>query len=182
MSETHIFANPPTSEFEALVREHQVGLRAFIRALGIEEVWVDDVAQDAFVVAYRRLEDFEEGTDFGKWLRSIARHLVANERRKEARRSRLLPLAVADVLLAHEENNESVSLDLCHWLSAMQDCVSQLPPRSQELLRRRYAAGENASSLARELRLNADAVRQTLLRVRLAVKECIQKKTGGAWL
>jgi hypothetical protein len=34
-------------EFEGWVREHQAGLRAFIRALGVDEAWVDDLAQEA---------------------------------------------------------------------------------------------------------------------------------------
>jgi RNA polymerase sigma-70 factor (ECF subfamily) len=62
----------------------------------------------------------------------------------------------------------------------MQECVGQLPPQNQELLQRRYAGGENARTLARELCLKADAVRQTLLRIRVAVKECIERKSAGA--
>jgi RNA polymerase sigma-70 factor, ECF subfamily len=182
MSPSSTTENLASAEFENLVREHQVGLRAFIRALGIEEAWVDDVAQEAFVVAYRRLEAFEKGTDFGKWLRSIARHLVANKRRKEARRSRLLPLAVADMLLDQESDGDGFAYDLSRLFPAMQECVEQLPARSQTLLHRRYTAGENASALAREWRMNADALRQSLLRVRIAVKECIEKKTGASCL
>lgn len=170
------------AEFETLVREHQAGLRAFVRALGVEEVWVDDVAQEVFVVAYRRLENFEKGTDFKKWLRRIARHLAANQARKEARRSRLLPLEVADVLLEHAQDDEAATPDLGRWLPAMKECVEQLPPRNQELLRRRYAAGENARALARELQMNADAVRQLLLRLRVAVKQCIEKRIGETGL
>jgi RNA polymerase sigma-70 factor (ECF subfamily) len=169
-------------EFENLVREHQAGLRAFIRALGVEDGWVDDLAQESFIVAYRRLEDYETGTDFGKWLRSIARNLVANERRKSARRSRLLPFAVADVLLNHGHGSDVAGTYLDRLLPAMQECVGQLPQRSRELLHRRYAASENASALARELRMTADSVRQHLLRIRVAVKECIEKKLGGVRL
>ncbi len=31
-------------QFEGLVREHQVSLRVFVRALGVDEAWVDDLA------------------------------------------------------------------------------------------------------------------------------------------
>jgi RNA polymerase sigma-70 factor (ECF subfamily) len=93
MSETATIESRSIQEFEGWVKEHQSGLRAFIRALGVDEAWVDDLAQEAFIIAYRRLDDFEPGTDFGKWLRRIARNLAANERRKDARRSRLLPAA-----------------------------------------------------------------------------------------
>ena len=170
--------NIATQEFEAWVKEHQSGLRAFIRALGTDEAWVDDLAQEAFIVAYRRLDQFEPGTDFGKWLRSIARFLVANERRKEVRRCRLLPFAIVDVLL-ESESEDTVEPAVADLVQAMRECVDQLPARSRDLLQQRYAANDNATAVARRLGINADAVRQQLLRIRVAVKECIEKKTGG---
>jgi RNA polymerase sigma-70 factor (ECF subfamily) len=173
MSELESTEPQAAREFENLVREHQAGLRAFIRALGVDEAWVDDLAQEAFIVAFRRLDDFETGTDFGKWLRRIARNLAANERRKSARRSRLLPFAVADVLLDRGRAHDAAETEFDRLLPALQECVGQLPPRSRELLHRRYTAGENAGALARELRTTAEAVRQNLLRIRIAVKECI---------
>jgi RNA polymerase sigma-70 factor (ECF subfamily) len=171
---------PAPEDFETRVREHQAALRAFIRALGADEAWVDDLAQEVFIVAHRRLNQFEPGTDFGKWLRSIARYLVANERRKEARHSRLLSLAVVDALLAHEPES-AVEISITDLLPAMRDCVEQLPTRSRDLLQRRYVDNENAATLARGLRRNADAVRQQLLRIRLAVKECVERKVVGLW-
>ena len=169
-------------EFEHLVREHQAGLRAFIRALGADEVWVDDLAQETFIVAYRRFDDFETGTDFGKWLRGIARNLVANEHRKNTRRSRLLPFAVTEVLLDQTGGTNDLDPDLGRLLPLMHECVGRLPEHSRELLRHRYDAGKNASVLARELHMTADAVRQTLMRLRVAVKNCIEKKMGAGWL
>ena len=169
-------------EFEGWVREHQAGLRAFIRALGADEAWVDDLAQETFVIAYRRMEVSQAAADLAKWLRGIARNLVANELRKEARRSRLFPSAIAEVLLRQTGEDEALAREFNHLLPPMQECVGRLPPRSQELLRRRYSGGENAVSLAREFGMKANAVRQTLLRLRVAVKECVERKIGGAWL
>jgi len=120
MSEKAPATCPAAQEFEDWVREHQSRLRAFIRALGADEVWVDDLAQEAFIVAYRRLDEFEPGTDFGKWLRSIARYLVANEHRKQARHSRLLPFAVVDALLDHEPES-AVETNAADLLPAMLD-------------------------------------------------------------
>jgi RNA polymerase sigma-70 factor (ECF subfamily) len=172
----------PAESFEIRVREHQAGLRAFIRALGVDDAWVDDLAQEAFIVAYRRLADFAPDADFGRWLRGIARNLVANERHKEARRSRLLSLAVADVLLNREHADAPVQADFNRLVPVMQECVGQLPPRSRELLQRRYAGSEKTGTLARELCMKADAVRQNLLRIRIAVKECIERKRATVWL
>jgi RNA polymerase sigma-70 factor (ECF subfamily) len=162
--------------FEACVREHQAGLRAFIRSLGAQEIWVDDLAQEAFLIAYRRLNDFETGADFGAWIRGIARNLVANERRKEVRRSRLLHGSLVDVLMESATAGPRDEADLSAWVTVMQECVGQLTARSRDLLRRRYAGGEKASGLARELGLSAASVRQKLRRIRLWVKECVENK------
>lgn len=166
--------------FSALVREHQAGLRAFIRALGADSAWVDDLAQEVFVVAYRRHAEFDPTADFGKWLRGIARHLVANERRKQARHSRLLPAVLVDALLDRAESDDAAEVAATVLLPAMRSCVAQLPPRSQELLHGRYTAGENAAQLAERLRTSADAIRQNLVRIRAVVKTCIERKLAGA--
>ena len=54
--------NPQSAEidFEGLVREQQSSLRAFIYSLGVDANWVDDLAQDVFVVAYRELDSYED--------------------------------------------------------------------------------------------------------------------------
>ncbi len=167
-------------DFSVLVKTYQAGLRAYVRALGVDEVWVDDIAQEAFLVAYRRQADFDPTADFGKWLRGIARMLVANELRKKARHTRLLNESLTDMLLAHEETNAPIVSDTAAIISTMQSCVSLLPPRSQDLLRRRYTLGENATQLAQQLRMSAEAVRQTLVRVRALVKKCIEQKRETA--
>ena len=164
--------------FSALVLEHQAGLRAFVRALGVDEIWVDDIAQEAFLVAYRRQDNFETGADFGKWLRGIARHLVANERRKSARHSRLLHAAVVDALAAAEADGRETA-NTAELLATMRGCVGELPPRQRELLERRYVGGQNSCELAAVMRMSADAVRQSLTRIRVAVKACVERKLEG---
>jgi len=45
----------------------------FVRSLGMRAEAADDVAQEAFVVAFEKLQTFERGTNFGAWVRTIAR-------------------------------------------------------------------------------------------------------------
>lgn len=174
--------NSEDTDFDTLVREHQAGLRAWIRALGAQDAWVDDIAQEVFLIAHRRRGAFIEGADSGAWLRGIARHLVMNERRKDARRTRLLHESLADVLL-DDTSADPVprANDLPVLVAAMNECVAQLPERSRQLLHRRYAGDENASTLARALDMSAQAVRQTLVRIRALVKSCVEGKVGEVW-
>jgi RNA polymerase sigma-70 factor, ECF subfamily len=167
--------------FAEVVREHQAGLRAYVRALGVDDIWVDDLAQEVFLVAFRRQADFRANADYGKWLRGIARHLVANERRKTARRSRLIHQELTDLLTQPAADNDTSESDFILLATAMQECVEQLAPHSREWLERRYAQGENATALARQFQMTADAMRQNLRRIRLAVKGCVEQKLQGAW-
>ena len=174
---------PPArlTRFEQVVRDHQAGLRAYIRALGAQDAWVDDLAQEVFLVAYRRLDHFIAGSDIGRWLRGIARNLVLNERRKHARHTRLLHGPMVDVL---EPAGVPAAPDplASGVLQVMAECVQQLPDRSRELLQRRYEANSDAAELGRRFRLSAAAVRQTLSRTRAAVRRCVGAKLGEAWL
>lgn len=171
---------PKSDCFEELVREHQAGLRAYIRALGAQDAWVDDIAQEAFLLAYRRLDRFQEGADFGRWLRGIARNLVLNDLRKNSRRSRLLHDSIAGELANVEEPEPFGDAPVAGLLQAMADCVARLPARSRELLQRRYSESADASTLAQAFQLSAAAVRQTLVRTRAAVRRCMQGKFGEA--
>lgn len=166
------------AEFEALVKEHQASLRVFVRSLGVEPDWVDDLAQDAFVVAYRELESFDPGRDFGKWLRGIARNLVRNELRKRGRQHRILHEGLAEHLLELGEKEEE-RFD-AGQVTALRDCVEALPGKSRELVHSRYYEGWNASVLADKFEMKAATIRQTLLRIRRQLHLCIKKRTKEA--
>ena len=101
---------PPASAdtwFLERVQSEQARLRSYIRALGVRAEAVDDLAQETLIIALKKLDEFDRGGDFGVWVRQIARRLIANERRKEARRSQILSDCVTDLLL--EINHEPMS-------------------------------------------------------------------------
>lgn len=175
-------SDPETEAFAVLVVEHQAGLRAWVRSLGVDEAWVDDFAQEAFLVAYRKRAEWDAARGpFGGWLRGIARHLVIAARRKGARRARLLDEALCGGLLesADEESGGDFPFSRPEMTATLEQCIEALGGEGRDLLRRRYAQGETALSLAEQFRLSAEAMRQRLLRLRLAVKQCIERKLGA---
>ena len=160
--------------FADLVKDHQASLRVFVRSLGVDPGWVDDLAQDTFVVAYREMDSYNPDRDFGKWLRGIARNLVRNELRKKGRHRRILHESLSQHLLNLAENKED-QVDVTQ-LSALRDCVEQLPGRSRELVRSRYFEGWDATILADKFEMKAATVRQTLLRIRRQLYQCINQR------
>ena len=159
-------------EFEVLVLEHHVRLRAFVRSLGVDPDWVDDVAQEAFLTAYRQWDSFDRERDFGKWLRGIAANIVRNETRKEARRQRILNTELAEILLNRyaesKERHEPLSID------AIRQCIGELAPQSRRAVKGRYGDGLSAPQLAEQLDTTAANVRQILVRARRQVRQCVE--------
>ena len=173
--------NPVDRElFIEQVREHHAGLRGFVRSLGVDPLWVDDVAQEAFIVAYNRLGEFDHSRDFGAWLRGIARNLVINERRKNARRKRIISDNLTEVLIASSSASDEDEDEMCDLglvrLNALKECVKGLPEKSLRLLKSRYEYDHSAQDIAEEFSMNPPAVRKALERMRTALRDCMEEK------
>ncbi|WP_404305309.1 sigma-70 family RNA polymerase sigma factor [Neorhodopirellula lusitana] len=159
-------------EFMQLVADQHQQLRSFVRALGVDADWVDDLAQEVFLVAWREQQSFDTQRDVGKWLRGIARNLVRNEVRKRQRQKRFLHQGLTELLidavpakpLAWEESDTSV----------LRDCVEQLAPKSRKLVSGRYRDGWKAPDLADHFGMTPAAVRQALGRIRQQLKQCVE--------
>ena len=142
---------------------------------------MDDLAQEVFLVAYRKQAEFEAGKEYSCWLRGIARRLAANERRKEARHARLLSGPLTDLLAGAASPEERLlERDTDQLVAAMNECLEHLPEHGRTLLCRRYERGESAPVLGLAFNLSADAVRQMLVRLRAAVKRCVEGKLAEA--
>ena len=168
--------------FIAQVGLHQSRLRAMIRGLGVRAEAVDDIAQDTLLLAWEKIGEFSAGGDFGAWVAQIARRLIANERRKDARRSRLLAGEVTNVLLrmagAGEAEAGAARMEKDEACAILRTCLEQLPPHGQEMIRLRYFEDLSPGAIAALLGRPSDAVRQILLRLRRTLLECLEKQLG----
>ncbi|TCV97678.1 RNA polymerase sigma-70 factor (ECF subfamily) [Luteibacter rhizovicinus] len=69
--------------FATLVRKHQGPLRAWLRRLlSGDEATADDLAQETFLLAYRKLDSYRGEASFSTWLHSIAYRQFLMQRRK----------------------------------------------------------------------------------------------------
>lgn len=76
--------------FGGLVDRHEkAALQAAVAALGSRED-AEDVTQEAFLAAYRKLESYRGDASFRTWLLTITWHLALNRRKSLARRLHML--------------------------------------------------------------------------------------------
>ena len=55
-----------------LVRKYQVAVRSYLRRLTANPEWADDIAQEAFLNGYRRLDQLKEFNKFRSWIYAVA--------------------------------------------------------------------------------------------------------------
>ena len=171
-------ADAPTFEqrFAALVLEHQAGLRAFIRMLGVDTWQVDDLAQETFLVAHRRMDELDPELPAGPWLRAVARNLVCNHRRSVGRWAKLVQSGLVDELAAAEEGVDQASrLHLDELVQHLRDCLERLPAHGRALLAERYGTPGELALVADR---SPNAQRQALFRVRETLRRCLTNKVG----
>jgi RNA polymerase sigma factor (sigma-70 family) len=85
MTEAELLANGDNAAFGALVRLHQSNVRGFLlRMTRGDTALADDLAQDTFLEAYRKIAQFRGEGSFAGWLYRIAytRYLMQARKRK----------------------------------------------------------------------------------------------------
>ncbi|MDE2690602.1 MAG: sigma-70 family RNA polymerase sigma factor [Acidobacteriota bacterium] len=88
------------SAFEALVLRYETPLRKLVYGYVLNWEVAEDVAQDAFLVAYRKLGDLGESAAFKSWLYRIAINRAHDELRRSARWGKRLDRNVGEEALA----------------------------------------------------------------------------------
>ncbi len=163
-----------TTDFEGLVREYQGRVRAFFATRLADSSLVDDLAQETFFVAYRRLSTFDRAQPFYPWLRGIALNILLNETRKHRPRAED-PRALAAILerLAAEASDRLGDVDLS---SELRDCIGRLGDAAARLLKDRYEERLPIAVLARREGKTAKTLAVTLVRIRHRLRECLESK------
>lgn len=88
--------NAGQEEWSELYDEHFDFVWRSLRRLGVPVSSLDDAAQDVFLIALRRRDDFEGRSAVKTWLFGIAWNVARNLSRSKARREDPLPEALVD--------------------------------------------------------------------------------------
>ena len=118
-----VVSGQDTDAYGELVRRHQSHVRNFLRKLSGDYALADDLAQDAFMHAWEKLQTFSGKGSFIGWLLKIAYTTFLQSKRKSKRYAEILDEVgyVADV----EERKSSMPTeelgDLDRFLAVLTD-------------------------------------------------------------
>jgi RNA polymerase sigma-70 factor (ECF subfamily) len=164
-------------EYAEIIRRYQsdVWRAAAAMLASVEET--EEVVQQVFVRVFFALDQYRAGEDFGVWIRSIARNCVRDRLRAASRESRRL-LAYRDRLLAEEDDAAALHEEKRRH-EALKKCFQELPTRQREILQLHYHQDLKFAEVANRLGSSAQAVRRTASRVRMTLRECIQRRLAA---
>jgi len=161
--------------FKILVKEHYEMLFCYTYSLCKDVSLAEDIVQETFLTAYRKIGTFDPSRDFGAWIRGIARHLLRSASRK-TRRLRLVDPTSIDMYL--EENFSAFRERGRGWndmVEALKACLQKVGARTRQIIDMYYMEKAGVESIASRLSLTAEAVWKRLSRGRKFLKTCIEK-------
>ena len=164
--------------FADLVRLFQGRIRAFFAARLRDASMVDDLAQEAFLIAYRKLPDCDTTRPLLPWLKKISEYVLLNAGRKQ--RPQPLDPQDLDVTLdrlavRHAESMEEGEGDQ-DLVDGLRDCLGKVQSFSQRLVQARYQEGLSLKVIAEREGKNPTALSVALVRIRLKLRQCLENR------
>jgi RNA polymerase sigma-70 factor, ECF subfamily len=161
--------------FGFLVDQHQTLVRGWLRVRLGDWASADDLAQDVFVTAFKRIRSYAGDAPFSAWLTGIARNHWRNHLRKHQAEAvggteELANLVGADPLLNGRDES--------HLVDALRACLEPLGGPARELLEQRYIAGRTVRELAATTGRGYSALTMQLHRLRDVLAECISDRVA----
>ena len=164
-----------------LVRVFQARVRTFIGRIIRDPNVVDDLAQNTFLSSYRKLGSWRGDASLGTWLLAIAKNealmYLRDERLRREREAGAIEAALAgDRAAAEEDALETREIEL----AALEKCLAGLSEHSARLIREFYFEGRTAREISEESGTKEVSVWVTIMRIRRALRDCIQARLPAA--
>ena len=162
-------------DFAELVNLHHRELLVYARSLTREANTSRDIVQEAFIVAFQKINTFDVTRDFATWMRGIVRNKWREWLRKNKRYE----------LTDHELSG--LDADIATWqaehasgsstvFDALEICLTRLPDNLRETVHAYYYEGQSGDEAAESLGVAPAAIRKRLQRARTLLKECVDAK------
>lgn len=141
------------------------------RSGGIADL-ADDVLQETWLTAVRRIADFDSDRgSFATWVCGIAANVMRNALRSRHRRLSRVEAMVHDHASPPPNDNDRSELTAL--------ALAELPEHYERVLRDKYVRGDSVAAMAAERGDSTKAVESMLTRARAAFREIFQQLSAA---
>ena len=147
-----------TAAFGELYDRYAPSVQRFVQSRVGNKMLAEDITSDTFLRAMRRISTFTwQGRDFGAWLVTIARNLVADHFKSSRHR---LEVPTGE-MLDSDQTEPSPEDSVLAYLSnrALLDAVKQLNSQQQECVTLRFLHGLSVAETAQIMGKNDGAIK-----------------------
>jgi len=164
--------------YARLVDAHRGLVASLALALTRDVAASEDLAQEVFLDAWRRLGQLRNPGSFLPWLRQLARYRASHARARQLRRrtEQLLDSLLDSVADPRPSDVERLVSE--EEQSALAAALDALPAETREVVTLYYREGQSAEQVAHLLSLRPEAVRQRLARARKRLREEVLVRLG----
>ncbi|OPX92642.1 MAG: ECF RNA polymerase sigma factor SigW [Pelotomaculum sp. PtaB.Bin104] len=176
------------SAFEELLRIHQNRIYSICLRFSGNRDDAQDLAQDAFIRAYRAIGSFRNEADFGTWLHRIAVNVCLNSRRKNGG---VQPVSLDETYqsesggevrheVASEEGDPLQALEEKEFNSLVRKALNGLSDEHRTVLVLREIEGYSYEEVSRMLGCSLGTVKSRLSRAREVMRRRMTELTRDA--
>ena len=162
-----------------IVDRHKLMVRSYIASLLFNQSDIDDLTQEVFITAYRKISEFDETKEFATWLRGIARFKLTNYMRSKKRKNNLMTNFKEKVIdLISPELDKKLAEETDESIKALLECISKLP-KNMRMVVKSGLNGVKAQNLADELNSTPGAIYNLQYRANGLLKSCVKNEVNN---
>jgi RNA polymerase sigma-70 factor (ECF subfamily) len=170
--------------FESLMRTHNGKLFRIARAILKDDGDAEDALQDAYLEAYRHLDEFRGGSELSTWLTRIVVNQALMRLRKEKRRSSIVPFrsgastdAESPVAQVPDNRSESPSAAAirAETRRILERRIDELPSSFRAVFIMREVEDMGIDEIAECLSISPATVRTRLFRARALLRAALAR-------
>lgn len=135
-----------------------------------------DLLQNTNLTVWEKRAEFEPGSNFVAWMRTIAHNHYRNASRRWQKRV-TVPLLDSDLEQMIETRHEEREQEETRKRRLLQICLEKLPDRQRDAVEGYYLTGHTLEELGNEAGRKANAMAQLLHRARQNLIDCVRKES-----
>ncbi len=166
--------------YRELVERHERRVYAVAWSRLGDAALAEEVTQEAFIRAYRRLWLLGDGAKFSGWVATIARRVAINFGLRHRRELNKRERWALENLSETAPDNSSTENEPLHSPETLRQTLAELPAAHRECLVLFYLEGKSGAEAAATLGISETALRVRLHRARAALRERLEEKLEGS--
>ena len=153
-------------------------IAAFISSLVPDFHDADDILQNVAMVTVRKYEQFDPSRSFVAWAIGIAKNEILKYQSKQGKRGLLDIDAVDAVTRVYTKESSTIHDTRIDLRNAISTCMSRLKGKWRQIMDMHYLREQSAARIAQQLGMTRNNVFVTLHRIRIALRDCVNRRLG----